>query len=89
MKWTYTMKIHNNPTLPIPLQQLRPHRPLQLLRNLTRRSRLHQLILVLKIHIERQHMPAKQLLAIRRIQPKRLDLALFNLPSALRSPIIG
>jgi hypothetical protein len=69
------MKIHHNPTLPITPQQLRPNRPLQLIHNLSRRHSLHKLALMLQIHIQRQYMPAKQVLAVRRVEPEGLDLA--------------
>lgn len=50
---TYPMKINHNPTLPIPLQQLRPHRPIQPLRHFPRISSLNNLTLMLKIDIKR------------------------------------
>lgn len=70
------MKIHHNPTLPIPHQNLPPNRPLQPIHNLPRRIPMHQLTLMLKVHIQRQYMPAEQLLAVGRIEPEGLDLAL-------------
>ena len=78
---THPMKIHNNPTLPIPPQQLRPDRSLQPIHNLPHTSTLHKLFLILKIDIEREHVPAKQLLAITRIEPEGLDLAFYNTSS--------
>jgi hypothetical protein len=61
---TYSMKVHYNPTIHISLEQLRSHRSLQTIYYLTRSDSLNKLILILKVHIKRQHMPTEQPLAI-------------------------
>jgi len=69
------MEIHHNLALPILLQQLRSHRSCKILRN-TSQGLLVNLLFMLQIHIQRKHVPAKQLFAITRIEPERCDLAL-------------
>lgn len=71
------MKVDNNSCLGIISQQLLSSRTLQFVNDLSCRRTHEQLILILQVHIYGQHVPAKQLLAIRSIKPERLDLALL------------
>lgn len=77
------MEVNNNSCLRITPQKLLASRSLQLFNNLPRRRAHNQLIFILEIHVYRQHVPAEQLLAIRSIKPKRLNLSLFTISSAL------
>lgn len=73
------MEIHNEPRLLIPRKQSRPQTPRKVLtlQNIILHT-THKLFLMLQIHIQRKHVPAKQFLAITSIEPKRGNLALYN-----------
>jgi hypothetical protein len=70
------VEIHHHLRLLIPAPQLLPKRADQPITHLARLGIKHQVVLILQVDVEGEHVPAEQVLAIRRVEPERLDLAL-------------
>lgn len=72
------MEIHNQLTHRVFPKQPRRHcvHKLFAIHNIILHT-THEFSLMLKVHIEREHVPAEQLLVVASFEPERCDLALF------------
>jgi hypothetical protein len=70
------MEVDHNLSLLISPPQLLPKRANQPITHFTRRLIEHQIVLMLQVDVEREHVPAEQVLAVRRVETEGLDLAL-------------
>jgi hypothetical protein len=75
-KKTHPMEVDHNLSLLIPPPQPLPKRANQPITHFARRRIEHQIVLMLQVHVEREHVPAEQVLPVRRVEPEGLDLAL-------------
>jgi hypothetical protein len=70
------MEVDHDLRLLISAQQPLPKRANQPITHFARRRIEHQIVLMLQVDVEREHVPAEQVLAVRRVETEGLDLAL-------------